>query len=158
MPFEYESPAGLQAPTCDTQPDKPSAGLESVSTQTGDEYITQSSSIQKHQSEYGPHKRFSRKEEEEMHTEELGHIKGIKVICSLGLLLQQFAGPCKYSGCIHWTTLEYLLFNTPVPLFSLCTKSLIAVLKVQINCLRKTGAVLFVSREIIRGNIIKRAK
>ena len=46
----------------------------------------------------------------------------------------------------------------PVPLFSLCTKSLIAVLKVQNNCLRKTGAVLFVSREIIRGNIIKGAK
>ena len=61
MPFEYDSPSDLQAPTSDAQPDKPSAGLESVSTQTGDEYITQSSSIPKHQPEYGPHKRFSRK-------------------------------------------------------------------------------------------------
>ena len=49
----------------------------------------------------------------------------------------------------------YIIFTIqyPVPFFSLCTKSLIAVLKMSDNCLRKTGAVLFVSREIIRGNI-----
>ena len=46
----------------------------------------------------------------------------------------------------------------PVPLFSLCTKSLIAVLKDANQLSEETGAVLFVSREIIRGNIIKRAK
>lgn len=36
----------------------------------------------------------------------------MKVICSLELLLQQFGGPCKYSGCIHWTALEYSLLGT----------------------------------------------
>ena len=54
--------------------------------------------------------------------------------------------------------ITYLLFNT------LCHCSLSALnhwlqsWKMQNNCLRKTGAVLFVSREIIRGNIIKCAK
>ena len=109
---ENGSSAVLQTPTsCNTEQDKPSSGSESVWTQTGNEYMSQSS-IPKHQPEYGPHKRFSRKEEEILHTEELGHIKGTKVICSLDLLLQQFAGPCKYSGCIHWTTLEYSLLGT----------------------------------------------
>lgn len=50
--------------------------------------------------------------QERLYTEELGHIKGIKVICSLDLLLQHFAGPCKYSGCIHLTALEYSLLGT----------------------------------------------
>ena len=53
----------------------------------------------------------------------------------------------------HIFTIQY-----PVPLFSLCTKSLIAVLKDANQLSEETGAVLFVSREIIRGNIIKRAK
>ena len=62
-----------------------------------------------------------------------------------------------------WYYPEYtnLIFTIqyPVPLFSHCTKSLIAVFKDGNNCLRKTGAVLFVSREIIRGIIYtKRAK
>ena len=58
-------------------------------------------------------------------------------------------------------TPKYLVIFTiqyPVPLFSLCTKSLIAVLKDANQLSEETGAVLFVSREIIRGNIIKRAK
>ena len=109
---ENGSSAVLQTPTsCNTEQDKPSSGSESVWIQTGNECMSQSS-IPKHQPEYGPHKRFSRKEEEILHTEELGHIKGTKVICSLDVLLQQFAGPCKYSGCIHWTTLEYSLLGT----------------------------------------------
>ena len=112
VPVKNGSSAVLQTPTfSNTQPDKPSTGSESVWTQTGNEYISQSS-IPKHQPEYGPHKHFSRKEEERLHTEEPGHIKGIKVICSLDLLLQQFGGPCKYSGCIHLTTLEYSLLGT----------------------------------------------
>jgi len=111
VPVENGSSAVLQTPTsCNTEQDKPSSGSESVWTQTRNEYMSQSS-IPKHQPEYGPHKHFSRKEDI-LHTEELGHIKGTKVICSLDLLLQQFAGPCKYSGCIHWTTLEYSLLGT----------------------------------------------
>ena len=46
----------------------------------------------------------------------------------------------------------------PVPLFSLCTKSLIAVLKDAKQLSEENGGGPFVSREIIRGNIIKRAK
>ena len=112
VPVENGSSAVVQTSTfSNTQPDKPSTGSESVWTQTGNEYISQSS-IPKHQPEYGPHKHFSRKEEERLHTEELGHIKGIKVICSLDLLLQQFGRPCKYSGCFHLTTLEYSLLGT----------------------------------------------
>ena len=111
MPVEDGSSSILQSPTSsNVQPDRPSTGSASVLTQTVDEHTNQPS-IPKHQPEYGPHKRFSRKEER-VYTEELGHIKGIKVICPLDLLLQQFAGPCKYSGCIHWTTLEYSLCGT----------------------------------------------
>jgi len=111
VPVENGSLAVLQTPTSsNTEPDKPSSGSELVWTQTGNEYMSQSS-IPKHQHEYGPCKRFSKKEEI-LHTEELGHIKGIKVIYSLDLLLLQFAGPCKYSGCIHRTTLEYSLLGT----------------------------------------------
>lgn len=78
MPVENGSSAVLQTPTCsNTQPDtcKPSTfctGSQSVWTQTGNEYMNQSS-IPKHQAEYGPHKRFSRKYKEWLHKEELGH-------------------------------------------------------------------------------------
>lgn len=114
VPVNDGSTAVLSTPTSNntcTPLDTPSTGSASVWTQTENEHMSQSS-IPKHQPEYGPHKRFSRKDEEMLHTEELGHIKGIKVICSLHLLLQQFAGPCRYSGCIHWTTLEYSLCGT----------------------------------------------
>ena len=43
-------------------------------------------------------------------------------------------------------------------LFSLCNKSTIVVFKMTKRLSEETEAVLFVSREIIRGNIIKRAK
>ena len=114
VPVENGSSAVLQTQpsTCNnTQPDRPSKGSASVRTQTSNEYTSQSS-IPKHQPEYGPLKRFSRKEEEMLHTEELDHIKGIKVICSLDLLLQQFAGQYKFPGCIHSTALEYSLLGT----------------------------------------------
>ena len=80
------------------------------SVYSGNEYTNQSS-IQRHQPEYGPHKCFSGNYEW-LYTEELGHIKEIEVICLLDLLLQQLAGPCKYSGYIHWTTLEHSLSCT----------------------------------------------
>ena len=93
------------------QSDNSATDSVAVWTQTAFEQMSQPS-IPKHQPEYGPHKRFSRKEEEILYTEELGQIKGTKVICSLDLLLQQLAGPYKYRGCIHMATLEYSLCGT----------------------------------------------
>lgn len=112
VPVEDGSLSVQQLPTSHVaQPDKSTTGSVSVWTQTAFERMSQPS-IPKHQPEYGPHKRFSRKEEEILYTEELGHIKGTKVICSLDLLLQQLAGPCKFPGCIHMATLEYSLCGT----------------------------------------------
>ena len=112
VPVEDGSLSVQQLPTSPVaQSDKSSTGSVSVWTQTAFEQMSQPS-IPKNQPEYGPHKRFSRKEEEILYTEELGHIKGTKVICSLDLLLQQLAGPCKFPGCIHMATLEYSLCGT----------------------------------------------
>lgn len=112
VPVEDGSLSVQQLPTSHVaQSDKSTTGSVSVWTQTAFEQMSQPS-IPKHQPEYGPHKRFSRKEEEILYTEELGHIKGTKVICSLDLLLQQLAGPCKFPGCIHMATLEYSLCGT----------------------------------------------
>lgn len=112
VPVEDGSLSVQQLPTSHgAQSDKSTTGSVSVWTQTAFEQMSQPS-IPKHQPEYGPHKRFSRKEEEILYTEELGHIKGTKVICSLDLLLQQLAGPCKFPGCIHMATLEYSLCGT----------------------------------------------
>ena len=54
---------------------------------------------------------------------------------------------------------DWLIITDPheILLFSLCIKSTIVVFKVT-KQLWETEAVLFVSREIIRGNIMKRAK
>ena len=93
------------------QSDKSTTDSLSVWTQTAFEQISQPF-VSKHQPEYGPHKRFSRKDEQFHYKEELGHVKGTKVICSLDLLLQQLAGPCKYPGCIHVATVEYSLCGT----------------------------------------------
>ena len=112
VPVEDGSLSVQQLPTSHVaQSDKSTTGSVSVWTQTAFEQMSQPS-IPKHQPEYGPHKRFSRKEEEILYTEELGHIKGTKVICSLDLLLQQLAGACKFPGCIHMATLEYSLCGT----------------------------------------------
>ena len=51
----------------------------------------------------------------------------------------------------------YSLFNTQCHCSLSALDPLIAVCKDENNCLRNAGAVLFVSREIIRGNT-KRAK
>ena len=110
VPVEDGSLSVQQLPTSHVaQSDKSTTGSVSVWTQTAFDQMSQLS-IPKHQPEYGPHKRFSRKEEEILYTEELGHIKGTKVICSLDLL--QLAGTCKYPGCIHMVTLEYSLCGT----------------------------------------------
>ena len=112
VPVEDGSLSVQQLPTSHVaQSDKSTTGSVSVWTQTAFDQMSQLS-IPKRQPEYGPHKRFSRKEEEILYTEELGQIKGTKVICSLDLLLQQLAGPYKYRGCIHMATLEYSLCGT----------------------------------------------
>lgn len=106
MPVEDESFSVQQLPTSHVaQSDKSTTGSVSVWTQTAFEQMSQPS-IPKHQPEYGPHKRFSRKLEEILYTVELGHIKGTKVIYLLDLLLQQLAGPCKYPGCIYMRLLN----------------------------------------------------
>ncbi|XP_068694067.1 uncharacterized protein [Montipora foliosa] len=86
----------------DSQSDKSTTGSVSVWTQTAFEQMSHSLR----------HERFSRKEEEVLCKEELGHVKGTKVICLLDLPLQQLARPCKYPGCIHMATLEYSLCST----------------------------------------------
>ena len=112
VPVEDGSLSVQQLPTSHVaQSDKSTTDSVSVWTQKAFEQMSQPS-IPKHQPEYGPHKRFSRKEEEILYTEELCHIKGTKVICSLDLLLQQLTGICKYPGCIHMATLEYSLCDT----------------------------------------------
>ena len=61
-----------------------------------------------------------------------------------------------YSVKIAFIEPGYFIIFTiqyPVPLFSLCTKSLTAVLKDAKQLSEENGGVLFVSREIIRGNI-----
>lgn len=109
MPVEDESLSVQQLPTSHVaQSDKSTRGSVSVWTQTAFEQMSQPS-IPKHQPEYGPHKRFSRKEEI-LYTEELGHIKGTKVVCSLDLLLQQLAG-ASIQGVFTWR-LEYSLCGT----------------------------------------------
>lgn len=84
----------------------------SASTQTGEKNNVIRPSVPKHVAEYGPHQKFSRRHEEDQYLEELGLIKGTKVICSLDLLLQQFAGSCKHPGCIYETALDYSLCGT----------------------------------------------
>ena len=111
VPVEDGSLSVQQLPTSHVaQSDKSTTDSVSVWTQKAFEQMCQST-IPKHQPEYGPHKRFSRKEEEILYTEELCHIKGTKVISSLDLLLQQLTGICKYPGCIHMA-LEYSLCDT----------------------------------------------
>ena len=83
------------------QSEKSATGFLSVWTQTVFEQMNQPS-IPQHQPERGPHKRFSRKEEF-LSKDDLGRIKGMKVIFSFDL---QIAKPCKYPGCIHMATHE----------------------------------------------------
>ena len=74
VPVEDGSLSVHQLPTSHiAQSDKSTAGSVSEWTQTAFEQMSQPS-IPKHQPEYGPYKRFSRKEKEEiLYTEELGH-------------------------------------------------------------------------------------
>lgn len=69
-------------------------------------------SVPKHVPKYGPHQKFSRNNEEKHYQEELGLIKGTKVICSLDLLVQQLGGGCQHPGCIHDTKVDYTLCGT----------------------------------------------
>ena len=92
-----------------TQPDKI---LRSVMTQTGEIEKLSKPSVRKHIPEYGPHQKFTRRDEENQYQEELGLIKGTKVICSLDLLIQQLKGGCRHPGCIHGTTVDYTLCGT----------------------------------------------
>ena len=71
----------------------------SVVTQTGQKNRAKPS-VPKHVTEYGPHQKLTRRYEEGPYREELGLIKGTKIICSLDLLLQQLGRNCKYPGCI----------------------------------------------------------
>lgn len=84
----------------------------SVMTQTGEGNKTKKPSIPKHMPEYGPHQKFSRRYEESQYQEELGLIKGTKVICSLDLLTQVLAGSCRHPGCIDETVVDYTLCGT----------------------------------------------
>ena len=63
-----------------------------------------------------------------------------------------------YGGRSFSYIAPYLLFNTQCHCSLSALNHWLQSLKMQNNCLSKTGAVFFVSREIIRGNIIKRAK
>jgi len=70
---------------------------------------------------YGPHQKFSRKFEESLHLEELAYIKCTKVICSLDILLEQFKGTCRHSGCLLTTCVEYSLCGTSATIRWKCT-------------------------------------
>ena len=83
----------------------------SVMTQTGQKNRTKPS-VPKHVAEYGPHQKSTRRYEEGHHQEELGLIKGTKIICSLDLLLQQLGENCKHPGCIFETVVDYILCGT----------------------------------------------
>ena len=83
----------------------------SVMTQTGQKNRTKPS-VPKHVAEYGPHQKLTRRYEEGHYQEELGLIKGTKIICSLDLLLQQLGGNCKHPGCIFETVVDYTLCGT----------------------------------------------
>ena len=72
------------------------------------------SPVSKYEASYGLHQKWSRRYEEQEHLEELGLIKGTKIICSLELLLQQFGGHCKHPWCILQTTVDYSLCGTSV--------------------------------------------
>ena len=64
--------------------------------------------------------RFLRQEEAKNYTEELRFIKGTKVICSLDLLLQEFAGQCCRPGCCQKTTVDYKLVGTSATAYWTC--------------------------------------
>ena len=49
--------------------------------------------------EFGPYVQYSRLHEQTSYKKELEMIRSTKVICSLDLLLQQFAGRCHHEGC-----------------------------------------------------------
>ena len=80
-------------------------------TQTDEVDSSTRPSVPKHMPEYGPHQKFSRKYEEHQYQEELGLIKGTKVICSLDLLVQQLGGGCQHHGCIHDANVDYTVWH-----------------------------------------------
>ena len=86
--------------------------FKSVMTQTDKINNATRPSVPKHVPKYGPHQKFSRNDEEKHYQEELGLIKGTKVICSLDLLVQQLGGGCQHPGCIHDTQVDYTLCGT----------------------------------------------
>lgn len=71
------------------------------------------------QTAYSQH-RFSRQEEAKNYNEELKFIKGMKVICSLDLLLQEFAGQCRRPGCCQKTTVDHKLVGTSATVYGKC--------------------------------------
>lgn len=95
-----ESPAGQANKT-----------TRSVMTQTGEKNKAKPN-VPKHVPEYGPHQKLTRSYEESQYQEELGIIKGIKVICSLDLLVQQLGGNYKHLGCIFEAAVDYTLCGT----------------------------------------------
>ena len=108
LPSEQEQ----QPPESEDKPTQPDKILRSVMTQTGEIKTLSKLSVPKHIPEYGPHQKFIRRDEEYQYQEEVGLIKGTKVICSLDLLIQQLKGGCRHPGCIHDTTVDYTLCGT----------------------------------------------
>lgn len=114
MPSEQEQ----QPPELEEQPIQ--SNKTSVMTQTEGIKNPPRPTVPKHVPEYGPHQKFSRRYEEDQYREELGLIKGTKVICSLDLLIQQLEGSCKHPGCIHEATVDYTLCGTSAMLRCKC--------------------------------------
>ena len=85
LPSEQEQ----QPPESEDKPTQPDKILRSVMTQTGEIEKLSKPSVPKHIPEYGPHQKFIRRDEEYQYQEEVGLIKGTKVICSLDFLIQQ---------------------------------------------------------------------
>ena len=120
----------------------------SVMTQTDQKNRTKPS-VSKHVAEYGPHQKSTRRYEEGHYQEELGLIKGTKIICSLDLLLQQLGENCKHPGCIFETVVDYTLCGTSAMISWKCPAGHIGkfctsgeVNNVMSNNLQATAAVL----------------
>ena len=101
-----------QPPESEDRPNQPNKISRSVMTQTGEVEKLSKPSVPKHIPAYGPHQNFIRGYEEYQYQEELGLIKGTKVICSLNLLIQLLKGSCRHPGCIHDTAVDYTLCGT----------------------------------------------